>query len=70
MPGLLQVLALMESGQPFRLHVDPETGAMTSGGMDDLEGNLLPGTCGHPKICPYTGELHCFLSRCAVMCPV
>lgn len=55
----------MESGVPFQLKVDHESGQVASRGLEDFDGALSTGTCGHPKICPFTGELHTFLSRYA-----
>lgn len=52
---------------PFRLDVDLEDGYMSSGGIDDFNGQMAPGTCGHAKVCPDTGELHAFLSRSAAV---
>lgn len=49
---------------PFRVDVDLEDGYMASGGIDDFNGQMEPGTCGHAKVCPITGELHGFIARC------
>jgi hypothetical protein len=61
-----KLLAMMDSGVPFHVKVDPTDGRVTSGGIEDFHGRINPGTAGHPCICPKTGVWHSFLSRCVL----
>ena len=54
-----RMYASVETSPPFRIYIDPETGAVTSEGWDDMGGHADIFTA-HHRICPTTGELHFF----------
>jgi carotenoid cleavage dioxygenase-like enzyme len=49
--------AVVEVSPPFRIGVDPESGAVSSGDYNDFEGRVREFSA-HSKISPDTGELH------------